>query len=162
MTRIGDTYAAAAAAAQDAPANRPVPDQVTDGRTVEIHSTRVALLSPRPENGRSSTVFRNDDSAQEALAAHLAEQSWDDVDGAARLMLAHQERALLATLNAHLGHTLTIDNEDGTNWADGERWFRLDLRCETCGSITIAEATEWENDADEYAPEDDDDEEDES
>lgn len=30
MTRIGDTYAAAAAAAQDAPANRPVPDQVTD------------------------------------------------------------------------------------------------------------------------------------
>lgn len=150
MTRIGDTYAAAAAAAQDAPANRPVPDQVTD------------RILDRPENGRSSTVFRNDDSAQEALAAHLAEQSWDDVDGAARLMLAHQERALLATLNAHLGHTLTIDNEDGTNWADGERWFRLDLRCETCGSITIAEATEWENDADEYAPEDDDDEEDES
>lgn len=108
------------------------------------------------------TIFRNDESAQEALAAHLAGQSWDDVDGAARLMLAHQERALLATLNAHLGHTLTIDNEDGTNWADGERWFRLDLRCETCGSITIAEATEWENDADEYAPEDDDDEEDES
>lgn len=103
------------------------------------------------------TIFRNDESAQEALAAHLAEQSWDDVDGAARLMLAHQERVLLAVLNDHLGHALTVDNEDGTNWADGERWFRLDLRCETCGT-TVAEATEWEYDVDPAAAEDDEDE----
>lgn len=50
MTRIGETYAAAAAAAQAAPANRPVPDQVTD-RILDLLSQAADALNQAAYEG---------------------------------------------------------------------------------------------------------------
>ncbi len=59
-------------------------------------------------------------------------------------MKKHQ-RALLDALSAHTGHSVTIDAEDGTNFADGERWYRVEVYCATC-SRSVVEVTEWEGD----------------
>lgn len=47
------------------------------------------------------------------------------------------ESEIVDALSSHVGHEVTLTEDDGTNWADGSRWYDVAIDCLTCGhSIT--------------------------